>query len=531
MRPSYDHKRAVADIGPFAAKSLPGGDAAQIYKPVNVEAIEAKTGASAPLKGDTAEALAFLRNWPTDFPHVVAIAPDDRKIEARAFTHEDLRPGGPAERWIDKRQGRMNLHFSVNTLGIPIDKKASKADVSEIVALQSDLDPPDGTNPEVFAEETVGALLELERVPSTIIKSGGGVQALWVLKAGDRILVHGDLNKAEDAECYTRGIEEMLASRGLSPDTSCHNVDRVMRLPGTINLPNKKKRDKGRKPALATVAYYSGAVYSLSEFPKAAPKQSTPPHKSKSTSGTANYRYVDPNDPELAGLDDKWKNPELADEHYDGDRSRAALAFAIACKAANVSDETLKNILMTWDIGQHIRDQANAPRALDRVLQKARERVTDPGHELRTVDIGDPTDLWADEGEPPDLAEGILPEALECWARDEAKRIGTCLGATSLAGIVVCSAALSSRFRVQVKQNDTDHREAPILWGTLVGDVSARKTPVFKSMMKALDAIECENDLKNREAWKEFKKKCAEAKKAKEPEPEKPAERRWWFRT
>src|SRR5262249_2015101 len=145
------------------------------------------------------------------------------------------------------------------------------------------------------------------------------------------------------------------------------------------------------------------------------------------------YRYVDSNDPELVELADKWKNPELADE-YDGDRSRAVLAFAIACKAAGVSDPTLESILMTWEIGQHIRDQANVPRALARTIERANERIVDSRNELSPVDIGDPTDLWADEGEPPDLAEGILPEALERWARDEAKRIGTTLGAAGIAG-------------------------------------------------------------------------------------------------
>jgi hypothetical protein len=32
-----------------------------------------------------------------------------------------------------------------------------------------------------------------------------------------------------------------------------HNVDRIMRIPGTINMPNKKKREAGRAPALAYV--------------------------------------------------------------------------------------------------------------------------------------------------------------------------------------------------------------------------------------------------------------------------------------
>jgi hypothetical protein len=495
-------------------------------KPTNLEAIEARPGTPVPVRsdarasaiGDTTQALAFLRSWPAAFPHLVAIS-NSGLIEARAFTREDLCDNGPVAKWIDERQGRANLYFSVNSLRSPIDKKAAKTDVEEVVALHSDIDAPSKVDQEAFAQHATSALLKFEPKPSVIVKSGGGVQAFWILEADDRIPILGDESNAEAAERYTRGIKDLLASQGLTADSSCHNVDRILRLPGTINLPNKTKIDKGRKTALATLAHFSEAVYPLSTFTPAAPKRSVSPHKSKRMSARSHYPYVDPNDPELVGLDDKWKDPELADE-YDGDRSRALMAFAIACKVAGISDETLENMLMTWEIGQHIRDQADAPRALARTLQRAKERVAGSEDELPPVDIGDPTDLWAEERDPPDLPEGILPEALERWARDEAKRIGTSLGASGLAGIVVCSAALSSRFRVQVKQKNTDHTERPILWGTFVGAVSARKSPIFKSMMKALESIEQENDQANQEALQQFEKEHNRWKKAKEPTPE-----------
>ena len=36
-------------------------------------------------------------------------------------------------------------------------------------------------------------------------------------------------------------------------DEATHNIDRILRLPGTVNYPNKKKRVKGRVPTLAYV--------------------------------------------------------------------------------------------------------------------------------------------------------------------------------------------------------------------------------------------------------------------------------------
>jgi len=46
-------------------------------------------------------------------------------------------------------------------------------------------------------------------------------------------------------EAYNIVLEQTLGA------DRCHNIDRIMRLPGTINLPNRKKRLAGREPALA----------------------------------------------------------------------------------------------------------------------------------------------------------------------------------------------------------------------------------------------------------------------------------------
>jgi len=87
-----------------------------------------------PLKGDTKQAHAFLRKWPTAFPHLVAIPIDPvthsaGKPEARAFTRADLHDGGAIVKWISECQGRANIYFSMNSLNAPLNKKAAKADI------------------------------------------------------------------------------------------------------------------------------------------------------------------------------------------------------------------------------------------------------------------------------------------------------------------------------------------------------------------------------------------------------------------
>lgn len=44
----------------------------------------------------------------------------------------------------------------------------------------------------------------------------------------------------------------MAIAKALGGD-NCHNVDRLLRLPGTINMPNAKKRAAGRVPTLARI--------------------------------------------------------------------------------------------------------------------------------------------------------------------------------------------------------------------------------------------------------------------------------------
>jgi hypothetical protein len=49
----------------------------------------------------------------------------------------------------------------------------------------------------------------------------------------------------------------------------CHNIDRIMRLPGTINVPNAKKRKMGRVPTLAYLVEDEtdwSRTYSLDDF-------------------------------------------------------------------------------------------------------------------------------------------------------------------------------------------------------------------------------------------------------------------------
>lgn len=135
--------------------------------------------------------------------------------------------------WIaEQNDTQHNIYWHVNELKPGVrDRKAKKGDVARVVMFHVDVDDPD--------EAALAKLRSFEPKPTAIIFSGGGFQSFWLL---DKPME--DLAKAE---AINKGIAVRLGG------DNCHNVDRIMRVPGTINWPNSKKREAGRKPVLANV--------------------------------------------------------------------------------------------------------------------------------------------------------------------------------------------------------------------------------------------------------------------------------------
>jgi predicted P-loop ATPase len=177
------------------------------------------------IRGDTNEAIEFLRALnPSGAWHLVAMQPDGKPI-ARTFQVYQIEQ---MKAWIDSHQGESNMYFHVNRLKPSItNRKALRSDIDTGLYLHADLDD-------------VQALASLERFsprPTAVLFSGGGYQAFWRLAEPC-----SNLDTLEEAN-------KRLAA-ALQGD-KVQNADRLMRLPGTINLPNAKKRKAGRKPALA----------------------------------------------------------------------------------------------------------------------------------------------------------------------------------------------------------------------------------------------------------------------------------------
>ncbi len=172
--------------------------------------------------------------------------------------HRGHRPAGRRDRgaqladptlavaWIETQQGR-NVYFEPNETQRGCARKPTKGAIVAAMARHVDIDPCDGEFP--FAEER-GRLLKLAAVlaaapdaaPTFIINSGNGIQCLWITH-----------RKSNSAAVTERVESENAAIAAALGGDAVFNIDRMLRLPGTLNIPGATKLARGRQVARAHV--------------------------------------------------------------------------------------------------------------------------------------------------------------------------------------------------------------------------------------------------------------------------------------
>lgn len=210
------------------------------------------------MRPDYTVAMQFLERFhPSRLWILTAIHPNRPGTLTKTFSLETA-PACLA--WSRKHGRTCNLYFSVGEPTEPLNEKASRSEIKAVHWLHVDLDPRAG---EDLVEERTRILALLWDPPglpkpTVIVFSGGGYQGFWQLE--EPIIVDGDLTTAEDAARYNRQIELQLGG------DNCHDISRIMRLPGTVNRPDERKRKKGRVEVVAElVEWHEDRIYSISE--------------------------------------------------------------------------------------------------------------------------------------------------------------------------------------------------------------------------------------------------------------------------
>jgi hypothetical protein len=287
---------------------------------------------STEVKADIPSAIEFLRAVHPKGPWLLtAISVDKQQIKTSAFSPQEE---SKAVSWLAKYVDTHNIYWSVNRVSLdrPDRKgKAQKQDVTVAMFLHVDVDPRAGEDIQEERERAIKLLEAYEPKPTIVISSGGGAQAFWALDP--EVPMDGTENCWANFEQYNIQLSNEFGG------DNCHNIDRIMRLPGTVNFPDAKKVKKGRKIEKAVLVRYSPELtYGLENF-HAAPKvqvSSSPLSEEVAALKTGNVTYLNSVD-EL----DKYKIPDwlkvLIVQGCDPDdpskfASRSEALFACVCQ-------------------------------------------------------------------------------------------------------------------------------------------------------------------------------------------------------
>lgn len=344
----------------------------------------------------THPAIDFLRKVYPNSPWCLSAATPERdKLDTRTFSESTATL---AEQWIEAWNGQRNLYWHV---GEPRDPQArsklKRTDVAAVHYLHVDIDPPNGQTADAeFRDRTLGLLLKAKQPPTIIINSGNGIGAFWALATP--IVLDGSVSAADDAGLYNVTIADMYAG-----GDHCHNVDRLMRLPATWNIPGESKKKKGitERRLSELLVFDTSRVYDIAAFKKA------------NTAGSKQQTLLDQYEigtpitlKELTELS-KWNVPSRVQmicakgsdpsSPKKGDNSRSAWLYDCICQLIRfgVPDEVILGIVLDpeWLISESVLEKASpGPEAYARrQIEKAKRDAKRGEHSSNArAPAGDP---------------------------------------------------------------------------------------------------------------------------------------------
>lgn len=314
---------------------------------------------------ETARFLAWLRPPSSTFPGITLTA---IKVAGGTTTdtHYDAKAGAG---WIAPFDGRQNCYYMVNPPLGKLTKKASKPEVAAVAMLHVDIDPAKDADWQVERERIIASLEAYQPRPSAVIDSGNGYQALW------RLRDPAPLGGADDwarLEAYNRQLA--LDLRG----DSTHDVSRILRLPGLTNIPDDKKRARGRVERPTATVWLDDSAYTLDDFTPA-PVEARQVKVAEAVKLPTNLPPADL-DALPAAVNQRTRMLIVqGDDPDDATRygSKSEVMWAVACELvrAGCTDEQIASVLLDPDLGisDHPLRQKRSVEYVARQIERARE--------------------------------------------------------------------------------------------------------------------------------------------------------------
>ena len=434
------------------------------------------------------------------------------KTEAATFLPDQLLE---MRKWIDRHQGNYNIYTSVNRAraDAPKNIRLSKEHIGHIRAIVADIDATKvdvhaGGDPtgEHFRRERARLQIFAQELaddpicpPTLMVDSGGGLQLWWQLAA--------IMPATTEDVALVEGIGRTLA-KNYGGD-SVFDIARIMRVPGTINIPTSIKSAQGRTLALATILgeQSSAEAYALEKLAAWAPptqEKASPNERSKSpiewdlveadtydelpSALREKFEAYGKSHPAVAKL---WNGqPAPWQKGLSPSEFEFALAWALKRHGGFTSTE-FAQLHAVWDHKsvKHAGDKRIVQRAWDNNFGGAsgfeaqdispRPAVATPDGVETNIEWSEPADLWSARFEAVDLPVGVVPPVIERVARDHATRLGVEAGACAAALVTAIGSLVPAGNQMQMRQHDTGWKVKPILWTALIGDPGTNKSGIF----------------------------------------------------
>ncbi|MDI6027162.1 DUF5906 domain-containing protein [Corticibacterium sp. UT-5YL-CI-8] len=222
----------------------------------NATAVHISINATTLVAHNSEECKSFLQRYlaPSGIS-LTAITPDAFDPKFATSTQWFGADAMAAAEWARAENAKSrNVYWTSNIVTPGLNRKPKKSDIASVRIAHVDIDPP-----KQGVWDKQGALADLiaRGSPSLIIDSGGGLQAVWWLS---------ESTTHDQIEQINIGIADRFGG------DHCFNVDRLLRLPGSINWPDQRKQALGRVPVKASlVVPFTGHTFRPTDLATAFP--------------------------------------------------------------------------------------------------------------------------------------------------------------------------------------------------------------------------------------------------------------------
>lgn len=365
-------------------------------------------------------------------------------------------------------------------------KKGSEADIVAVLALVADMDDDTGRSGTMPVD------------PNYVVESSPGNFQCFLLL--DKPLAPADAKPLAGA-----------LKRAAGSDHCTMDVSHVWRIPGCLNWPNRKKLERGRSPepvAVTVAEHFNGSLTSVDELRATLEPWQT----AAATTGSAVTLGELPSVGEVeisetaaamlasdnVGDRSAWASKVVEQLAFDGLTAEKACAAFLAATGdwfeRYKSKDPVKDFGRMWPKfgAHHAEEREAASIASAGLIAKfgAKREVPTAANDnvAASAELPRPVDPWA-QRKHPSLPIGLLPKVIEEYAVSQAEIMGVDAGGIAAAALAVCAAAIPDTITLRVKRHD-DWEESARLWVALIGNPSAKKSPIISAATRPLRAID-----------------------------------------